>query len=155
MHVCHDIVTTISICVCLTQTVSADHVWWDRSELPFSFDVLQQSLMEATGTWWVRFQFTGSDLSWQPQKWALNGHHQGDLSEIFITPLHKHCKICYWIHLTNYSSFSSLTLWLKILAWWWLIWHIMFFHTHLIIISVIHFKIIIRLRQNESSVLPQ
>lgn len=57
-----------------TEAVSADHVRWYRPEFPFSFDALQQSLVEAPRSHRVGFQFAGCNLSGQPThstEWVL------------------------------------------------------------------------------------
>lgn len=66
------------MCRRLTQTTPADHVRWHRPQLPLSFDVLQQALMEAPGSHRVGFQFTGSSLPGQPQKSVLGCHYHGE-----------------------------------------------------------------------------
>lgn len=65
----------------LTQTVSADHVGWNRPQLPFRFYVLQQSLVKAPGTRRVWFEFASRDLSWQSEECVL------DYQDFPLTPL--------------------------------------------------------------------
>lgn len=60
--------TIMSVCRRLTQTASSDHVWGDGPELPLGFNVLQQPLVEALGTWRMGFELTGGDLPRQKER---------------------------------------------------------------------------------------
>lgn len=97
--------------------MSADHVRWDWPELPFRFDALQQSLVEASGAIRGGFQFTCWGLSRQPQvspqmpspwwtKWDLppNNPKIG-------------CMFCYCVKSCNYCVSQSLCLVKKTSMW--------------------------------------